>query len=198
MTPARPFRLSGALCALLLLAAAPLAGCGFSPLYAEDGAIAQRLSGVRVETTEGREGYLVGQALRDRMGTWGDGRDRYLLRTRTDMSQTGTALTIDQVASRLLLTVTVAYGLYDLESGRLLTQGRAQGEATYDVPRQPYAAIRAEQDSVERAAQDAAVRINLALARYFHNADAAERRAAERAEEEAGFPDRLAEAGAAP
>jgi LPS-assembly lipoprotein len=126
-----------------------------------------------VETEDGRTNYMVGTALRDRLGTWGgDGAD-YVLRTRSDLSRTGQALRLDQVATRILLVTNVSYGLYDNRSGRLLTQGAVTGVATYDVPAEPYAAIRAEQDSEQRAAQEAADRVTIELAGYFREANAA-------------------------
>lgn len=160
--------------ALPALAALALAGCGFRPMLADSTGVAPQLSGVRVETSEGRAGYLVGVALRDRLGSWESGEARYVLRTRTAMTRFGTALTLDQVASRLMLQVVLAYGLYDLETGQLVMQGETEGQAGYDLPREPYAGIRAEQDATERAATDAANQAVLALARYFSDEERAQ------------------------
>lgn len=157
---------------LAAFAALALTGCGFSPMLAESTGVAPQLSGVSVETAEGRSGYLIGVALRDRLGTWEGDRARYVLRTRTAETRFGTALTIDQVASRIMMRITLAYGLYDLQTGALLTQGEVLGQAGYDLPPQPYAGIRAEQDAAERAAEDAANRAVLTLARYFNDRDA--------------------------
>ena len=158
----------------LALCALALAGCGFKPMYGAGTGVSTRLSGIEVRTDDGRDAYLVGVALRDRLGSWQGERALYTLETRTSLTRTSTALTIDQVASRILLGVSISYGLYDRASGDMLAQGSVTGQATYDVPIQPYAAIRAEQDSTERAANDAADRLTLALARYFDSPPEAE------------------------
>lgn len=160
-------RRTAPLLAFCALAALALSACGFKPMLAESTGAAPQLSGISVETSEGRPGYLVGVALRDRLGTWDGDRARYVLRTRTAISRTGSALTIDRVASRVLLQVALAYALYDIESGRMLTQGSVAGQAAFDLPRAPYASIRSEQEATERAAEDAANLAVLELARYF-------------------------------
>jgi LPS-assembly lipoprotein len=77
------------------------------------------------------------------------------------------------------MSATVNYALYDRASGTQLTGGTVLGQASYDVPAQPYAAIRAEQDAAERATQDAAERLTIALARYLRQLETAQTVAAE-------------------
>jgi LPS-assembly lipoprotein len=48
-------------------------------------------------------------------------------------------------------------------------RGRVQVELTYDSADQPYAAISAQQDAQDRAAQEAARRIQLELAVWLAN-----------------------------
>lgn len=161
-----PFRLFAAL--LLPVVALALAGCGFRPLYATSSGVAPILSAVEVEDTgEDRASYLVGVALRDQLGTWQGEDPAYVLQTRASVSRGRTALTVDQVARRIVLSLNVTYALYDRDSGARVTQGSASGIASFDVPAEPYAAIRAEQDATERAARDVAGKVTTSLARYL-------------------------------
>ena len=148
-----------------------LAGCGFRPLYSSSSGVASALSSVQVETSEGRPAYLLGVALLDRLGSWQGEETRYVLRTSTSLTQNSTSLTIDQVASRILMSASVNYALYDRATGARVTGGSVLGQASYDVPAAPYAAIRAEQDAAERATQDAADRLAVALAQYLREAE---------------------------
>jgi len=158
MTRARPF--------LAALAALALAGCGFQPLYAERGGVASGLSGVAVSTGEGRPAYQLGLALRDSLGSW-SGDPRYLLETRIDMRRQAQSVTIADIATRYEIEMRVEYALYDADTRVELTSGRVSGNSSYDVPADPYGAIRAEQDSEQRAAEDAARLITTELARWL-------------------------------
>ena len=58
--------------AALFLATLPLAGCGLHPLYAggSSGAVASTLARIEVAPIEGKAGWLMGNALRDRLQAW--------------------------------------------------------------------------------------------------------------------------------
>ena len=60
--------------ALTLLAMLTLSACGLQPMYAGggSGAVAQGLAAVEVPPIEGRAGWLVRNALRDRLAQSGD------------------------------------------------------------------------------------------------------------------------------
>ena len=67
--------------ALALLAALALPGCNLQPLYAGGGkgAVAQALSGVEVAPIPGQAGWLMRNALNDRLAAAGSGEKRYRL-----------------------------------------------------------------------------------------------------------------------
>ena len=73
--------------ALALLAALPLSACGLHPMYAggAGGAVSQGLASVDVAPIEGKAGWLVRNALVDRLGAGGrSGPARYRLDVRLD------------------------------------------------------------------------------------------------------------------
>lgn len=150
-----------------------LGGCGFQPLYATAGGVAPALSGIEVETGEGRPSYLIGVALRDQLGTWSGDEAQHVLQTSASISRISSVLTVDQVATRIVMYMNVSYALYDHDTGQMTTRGSVVGLANYDVPAEPYAAIRAEEEATERAARDAAEKIAISLARYFSPSSAA-------------------------
>ena len=143
-----------------------LAGCGFTPLYAERGLVAG-LSAIEVESEETRTGHLLREELDDALA-----RDRgrpaaYRLGLRINEDRYPRGLRIDDVATRYEVALTVSYILRDAASRRQLTTGNAQVAVTYDSADPPYAGVIANQDGQERAATQAAERIRLDLARWF-------------------------------
>jgi LPS-assembly lipoprotein len=155
-----------ALAALLLALALPLAGCGFTPLYAAPG-VTPNLSAIEVIAPQGRVGELLREELNDALG-----RDLALppayrldLWYRTD--RVGRGLRVDNVVSRYELVLQVEYRLIDQATGRELRRRRINSEVTYNSVDQPYAAIAGQQDAEARAAADAARRIQIELASWF-------------------------------
>ena len=71
---------------------------------------------------------------------------------------------IDNVATRYEYVLTAAYTLKSAASGTVAKVGSVRVELTYDSADQPYASIAAQQDAQDRAAEEAARRIELELA----------------------------------
>ena len=143
-----------------------LAGCGFTPLYAQRG-LAAGLSAIEVESEETRTGHLLREELDDALA-----RDRsrpaaYVLQLDIDEDRYPRGLRIDDVATRYEVALTVAYILRDAATRRQLTTGTTQVAVTYDSADPPYAGVVGHQDGQERAATQAAERIRLDLARWF-------------------------------
>ena len=154
--------------ALVLSALFGLSACGFQPLYAERTGLAETLSDIEVVTGDGRPAYQLGLALRDRLGGW-SGNARYRLEANADMRRTAQSVTVADIATRYEVEMQVRYVLIDQRSGETIRRGSASGSAGFDVPRDPYAAIRAEQNSETRAAQQAAEAITNALALWLRD-----------------------------
>ena len=149
-----------ALLALALLAALPLGGCGgLTPLYASggSGAVAQGLSTVEVPAIEGRAGWLMRNALTDRLGAAGDrGAARYRLDVRLDDSLEGLGLLSDDTIARERRTLRARYQLVDLASGAIVLDATAGSDAGIDVVSSEYATIAAEQTALENLTRQVA------------------------------------------
>ena len=149
-----------ALAALVLSAA--LAGCGLQPMYAGggSGAVAQGLAAVEVAPIEGRAGWLVRNALRDRLAqTGGAAAPRYRLDVLLDDELEGLGLLTDETVGRERRTLRARYQLVDLSSGAIMVDATAGSDAGIDVVSSEFATIAAEQTALENLSRDIADRI---------------------------------------
>jgi LPS-assembly lipoprotein len=145
--------------AALLLA---LAGCGLQPMYAGGGSgqVAQGLAAVEVAPIEGRSGWLVRNALRDRLAQTGQAAaPRYRLDVLLDDDLEGLGLLTDETIGRERRTLRARYQLVDLASGTILVDATAGSDAGIDVVSSEYATIAAEQTALENLANEVAERI---------------------------------------
>ena len=151
---------------LLALGAAGLSACAFQPLYGD----ARQVSTVRniSVVVEGQEriDQLLDEALNDRFGTPSGG--RYRLVAVTGTTRSGLGVGADDIASRAALVLTVDYSLVETSTGIPVLTEAVRTEATFDIPREPYAAITARRDAEERVTQEAADRMALRIARHVH------------------------------
>jgi LPS-assembly lipoprotein len=153
--------------AAALLCAAPLAGCGLQPMYAGggNGAVARGLSGIQVAAIDGRAGWLVRNALNDKLSASGNGTPRYRLDVRLDDRLESFGLLRDDTVGRERRTLRARYQLVDLTSGSIVVDATAGSDAGIDVISSDYATVAAEQTALENLAKDVADRIvtNVAL-----------------------------------
>ena len=146
---------------------ASLAGCGLQPMYAGggSGAVAQGLAAVDVAPIEGRAGWLVRNALRDRLAQSGSAAaPRYRLDVLLDDDLEGLGLLTDDTVGRERRTLRARYQLVDLASGEILLDASAGSDAGIDVVSSEYATIAAEETALENLAKDVADRIVSRLA----------------------------------
>lgn len=144
---------------LLLLA---LSGCGLQPMYAGggSGAVAQGLAAVDVPPIEGRAGWLVRNALRDRLAQTGaTATPRYRLDVLLDDDLEGLGLLTDDTIGRERRTLRARYQLVDRATGAVLVDATARSDAGIDVVSSEYATIAAEQSALENLAREVADRI---------------------------------------
>ena len=76
---------------------------------------------------------------------------------------------IDNVATRYEYQLTASYTLLSQPSGAVAKRGTVRVDLTYDSADQPYASIAAQQDAQDRAAEEAARKIQLELAVWMAN-----------------------------
>lgn len=148
--------------------AAPLAGCGFTPLYATPG-ITGGLAGVEVDPpAHSRTGYLLRQQLDEQLGRDVSVAPTYRLALAVEEHRYPRGVRVNNVANRYEIELRVGYTLTEAATGRVLTAGTAPVNVSYDSADAPYAGVAAEQDGVERAANQAAVLIRLQLSRWLN------------------------------
>jgi LPS-assembly lipoprotein len=163
--------------ALLLLPLA-LSACGLKPMYAGggSGAVAQGLASVDVPAIEGKAGWLVRNALIDRLGAAGQSgaAPRYRLDVRLDDRLEGLGLLSDDTIGRERRTLKARYQLVDASTGAILVDATAGSDAGIDVVSSEYATIAAEQTALENLAKDVADRIVTRLSLELREAAARE------------------------
>jgi LPS-assembly lipoprotein len=153
--------------ALPLAAMVALPGCGLSPMYAGggSGAVAQGLAAVEVPPIEGKAGWLVRNALNDRLGQSGSqGAPRYRLDVLLDDKLEGLGLISDDTVSRERRTLRARYQLVDLASGEIVLDATAGSDAGIDVVSSEYATIADENTALEDLSVKVADRIVARLA----------------------------------
>lgn len=129
-----------------------------------NGAVAQGLAGVDVAAIEGKAGWLVRNALVDRLGAAGHEAPRYRLDVRLDDKLEGLALLSDDTIGRERRTLRARYQLVELSSGEIVYDATAGSDAGIDVVSSEYAVIAAEQTALENLSRDVADRIVTSLA----------------------------------
>lgn len=155
---------------LLALAAAALAmgGCGLRPLYAGggDGRVAGLLSYVEVAPIEGQSGWMVANAVRDRLSAGGDRQSRYRLEIKLDDKIIGLGVRGNDTVTRERRTLRARYQLVDLSNGQVVLDATAGSDAGIDVVSSEYATIAAESTALERLSGIVADQIVARVALY--------------------------------
>ena len=150
----------------VLFGALLLSGCGLTPMYAGggNGAVARGLADVQVAAIEGRAGWLVRNALVDKLGSDKGVTPRYRLDVRLDDKLEGFALLSDDTIGRERRTLRARYQLVDLSSNETVLDATAGSDAGIDVVSSDYATIAGEQTALENMSKDVATRIVNAVA----------------------------------
>ena len=151
---------------LALAASLALAGCGFTPLYATPG-LTSKLASIDVIAPQGRTGFLIREHLDDAFAHDRAGPAAYSMKLALAEARYPRGVRTDNVATRYEYVLTADYTLANLPAGDVAKRGRVRVELTYDSADQPYASIVAQEDAQDRAAKEAARRIQLELAAWL-------------------------------
>ncbi|TXC72300.1 hypothetical protein FSB78_16125 [Sphingomonas ginsenosidivorax] len=156
----------------LALTSAALSGCGLHPLYAGggSGAVATALGQVEVAPIEGKSGWLMATALRDRLQA--SGTPLYRLDIRLDDQISGLGVRRDDSVSRERRVLRARYQLVRLSDGTVLVDATAGSDAGIDVVRSEYATIAAENTALERLSTIVADQIVARVALYVQRTPA--------------------------
>lgn len=159
MTPARTL-----LAAMALIA---LSGCGLRPLYSGGGSgpVATTLSRIEVAPIEGKAGWLVANALKDRLPRSGEA-PLYRVEIKLDDQLTALGVRRDDTVTRERRILRARYQLVELARGTVVLDATAGSDVGLDVVGSDYATLAAENTALERLAPIVADEIVARLARY--------------------------------
>ncbi len=138
---------------LLLGASLALSGCGLQPLYGggTHSAAASTLANVGVAPIPGRQGWLLRNAIVDRIGDNGESA-HYRLDIKLDDKIEGFGIRSDATTTRERRTLRARYQLVDTTSGKAMIDATAGSDIGIDIVNSEYATIAAEQTALERLA----------------------------------------------
>jgi LPS-assembly lipoprotein len=164
-----------ALAVLSTALGATVSGCALQPLYAggSRSAVATTLAGVSVSQIEGEAGWLVRNALRDRLRTAGtpETPSRYRIDIRLDDRIAGFAVRRDDSVTRERRTLRARWQLVDTVAGTTLVDATVASDSGIDVVGSEFATIAAERTALERLAEDIADQIIAQVAQYAQSRD---------------------------
>ncbi len=143
-----------------------LASCALRPIYAggASGPVASSLSAISVAPIPDRGGWLLRNALLDRLG--GERQGAYRLEGGLDDDISGFGIRGDRSVTRERRTLRARYRLVQASSGLVLLDATAGSDAGIDVVSSPYATVAAEQTALERLSKVVADQIVARLALY--------------------------------
>jgi len=148
-----------------LMAALALSACGLQPMYAggASSGVAQGMAAIDVPPIPGRDGWLVRNALQERLGAANASQDqaspRYRLDVRLDDALEALGVLNDDTISRERRILRSRYQLIDLTTGEILLDATAGSDAGIDVVSSEYATIAAEQTALENLSKEVADRM---------------------------------------
>jgi len=145
-----------------------LSGCGLRPLYGGggNGAVAKTLGTVEIVPMPGKAGWLMKNALDDRLAAMSSGSAQYRLEIELQDLITGYGLTADNATTRERRSLRARYRLVTADQGTVVLDATAGSDAGIDVVSSEYATIAAEDTALERLTGDVADQIIGRLALY--------------------------------
>jgi LPS-assembly lipoprotein len=153
------------------LAALLLAGCGLSPVYSGGGtgAAAASLQNIAVAPIPDRAGFLVRQALLDRLGAPVES-PRFRLEVELDDQIVAFGVRGDNSAARERRTLRARYRLVDTTTNIVVLDATAGADSGIDRVSSNYAVVAAEITALERLSTDIAKQISARLALFARSA----------------------------
>ncbi|RRH75549.1 LPS assembly lipoprotein LptE [Falsigemmobacter faecalis] len=135
---------------LALLAAAPVAACGFSPAMAPGGAGHALWEQVQIDDPAERTGFNYVTRMEERLGR--AIRPRFRLTWTFATQAVGAAVTPSGNITRYSLIGRVNYSLIRIEGGQTVTSGSLESFTSFNNSGSTLASVTAERDAYERLA----------------------------------------------
>jgi LPS-assembly lipoprotein len=156
--------------ALALAMMLTLGACGLKPMYAggSSGQVASGLTAIQVAPIPDRAGWLVRNALVDRLG--GESANpAYRLEVELDDNLIAFGIRGDSTTTRERRTLRARYRLVEIGTGEVVLDATAGSDAGIDVVSSEYATVAAEQSAQERLATMIADQMVSRIAVYVRN-----------------------------
>ena len=142
-----------------------LAGCGLQPVYGGGGSgpVAQTLAAISVAQIPDRAGYLLRNALLQRLGTPAE-TPRLRLEVELDDQITGFGIRGDNSIARERRTLRARYRVVAIATGAVLLDATAGSDVGIDRVSSDYAVVAAETTALDRLAVEVAAQITARIA----------------------------------
>ena len=156
---------------LLLALAVLVSACNLAPVYSggSRGPAAATLSQVAIAPIADRAGFLVRQALIDRIGP-GPADPRYRLEVELDDRIVGYGVRGDNSAARERRTLRARYRLVEAATNTVVLDATAESDSGIDRVSSNYAVVAAETTALERLSIDVARQITARLSLFARTA----------------------------
>jgi LPS-assembly lipoprotein len=151
-----------------LLLVTTLSACGLQPLYSggSKGAVASTLGAITVDPIEGKNGWLMRNALNDRMNAREGSSPQFRLVVALDDRIEGFGVRADDTVTRERRTLRARYQLIAIATGETVLDATAGSDAGIDVVSSEYATIAGENSALENLTQKVADQIATRLSLY--------------------------------
>lgn len=133
---------------LTLLAAVPLAACGFTPAYAPGGAAGRLRGRIAVQEPKDRNGFDLVRALEQRLGS--PEAPLYDLSVTLDLQRLSGGITPDNEITRYQLKGTATWSLSAAQDGTRVAGGVARSFTSWSATGSTIAGLAAEEDAARR------------------------------------------------
>ena len=145
-----------------------LNACGLQPLYSggSRGAVASTLGTISVAPIEGKNGWLMRNALNDRLGGQENNAAQFRLVVVLDDQIEGFGVRADDTVTRERRTLRARYQLIATATGETVLDATAGSDAGIDVVSSEYATIAGENSALENLTQKVADQIVTRLSLY--------------------------------
>jgi LPS-assembly lipoprotein len=145
-----------------------LPACGLQPLYSggSKGSVAATLGTISVVAIEGKNGWLMRNALNDRLGTQNNVSTQFRLVVTLDDRISGFGVRVDDTVTRERRTLRARYQLISTATGETVLDATAGSDAGIDVVSSEYATIAGENSALENLTEKVADQIVTRLSIY--------------------------------
>ena len=146
-----------------------LAACGFRPLYSSDDAVLAQSEAIQIEPISGDGGYQMGLILKNKLNPYQNtASPKYRLTVSlTQPTYTNQSIRSDNFASLEKMHIQANYKLLSIESGKILISSKVDSNGLFNLIKDPYATVVAQDKLYENLVKLMAEDIAMHVLAYF-------------------------------